>query len=220
MANIDWKHAFDASNLDQQNPGKWPIGIQGITFIAATAAVIAVGWFVDLGPYVAVQNQQKQLATVQQKEPELKTTFESKARQAASLEALKAQLKEMKRSFGAALKKLPKKAEVDELLVDISQTGVRSGLEFNLFKPLGDQPKEFYAEVPISISVIGTFHEFGDFVSGLSELSRIVTVHDVKLVRGGGKSKKAGQRPSNKLTMTLTAKTYRYVDEEEGEGGK
>jgi type IV pilus assembly protein PilO len=122
------------------------------------------------------------------------------------LAAYEQQLEEMRESFGAMLRQLPNKTEVAELLVDISQTGLASGLEFELFKPQNEIPQEFYAELPISIRVKGDYHEFGNFVSGVAALPRIVTVHDVDITQG-----KDGE-----LTMDLLAKTYRYMDEEEG----
>jgi len=112
----------------------------------------------------------------------------------------------MKASFGAMLRQLPNKTEVAELLVDISQTGLASGLEFKLFKPQNEVPKEFYAELPISIRVKGTYHEFGNFISGIAALPRIVTVHNISMEPSDG----------GELTMSILAKTYRYLDEEEG----
>ncbi len=110
----------------------------------------------------------------------------------------------MRESFGAMLRQLPNKTEVADLLVDVSQTGLASGLEFELFKPQSENPREFYAELPISIRVIGEYHEFGNFVSGVAALPRIVTLHNVNISRAGGM-----------LSMDLTAKTYRYLETEE-----
>ena len=141
-------------------------------------------------------------------EADLKPKFEKKAALAANLEAYKAQLAEMERSFGAMLSKLPEDLQIDSLIIDISQAGLRAGLEFDLIKPGSELVKEFYVEFPINITVVGRYHEFGDFVSGLSELNRIVSVHNVNLkpaIKGG-----------SKLTMTLVAKTYRAKTEKEG----
>jgi type IV pilus assembly protein PilO len=117
----------------------------------------------------------------------------------------------MRESFGAMLRQLPNQTEVADLLVDVSQTGLASGLEFELFQPRSEVPREFYAELPISIRVIGGYHEFGEFISGVAALPRIVTVHDVNISRTG----------DGKLGMNLTAKTYRYIEEEDAltEGG-
>ncbi len=132
--------------------------------------------------------------------------FSTKAKKAANLDKYKKQMKEMEQSLGAMLRQLPSKTEVAELLVDVSQTGLASGLEFELFKPEPERPLEFYAELPIKLRVKGTYHEFGDFVSGVAALPRIVTLHDFSI-----------QPKGDELTMEATAKTYRYL--EEGEGG-
>lgn len=110
----------------------------------------------------------------------------------------------MKRSFGTMLRQLPSKTEIAELLVDISQTGLSNGLEFELFKPDADKPAEFYVELPIKIKVTGNYHEFGSFVSGVAQLPRIVTLHDINI---------APAKEGGDLTMELTAKTYRYLEE-------
>jgi type IV pilus assembly protein PilO len=206
MAKIDLAAAFDTSNLDQNNPGSWPIGIQGLTFLAIFIAIIAAGIWFENGPYRPIILLQEDLKKSEQKlEKELKPRFESKAALAANLEAYKAQLAEMERSFGAMLSKLPEELQIDALIIDISQAGLRAGLEFDLIKPGGELAQEFYVEFPINITVVGKYHEFGDFVSGLSELNRIVSVHDVKL-KGDGTN----------LTMTMVAKTYRAKKESEG----
>ena len=138
--------------------------------------------------------------------------FTGKAHQAANLPAYRAQMEEMKRSFGTMLRQLPSKTEVAELLVDISQTGLESGLEFELFKPEKEKPAEFYAELPIKIKVTGRYHQFGQFVSDVAALSRIVTLHDFTIAP----LKVQGKEP-DALTMEVTAKTYRYLEEGEGE---
>jgi len=141
----------------------------------------------------------------------LRTTFEGKQKKAANLDAYKQQLAEMQESFGAMLRQLPDKTEVAALLVDVSQTGLAAGLEFELFKPTGEVPKDFYAELPIQIQVVGGYHEFGNFISGLAALPRIVTIHNISIAprskRGGGVSSE------NPLTLKATAKTYRYLEE-------
>ncbi|MCB1849585.1 MAG: type 4a pilus biogenesis protein PilO, partial [Gammaproteobacteria bacterium] len=129
-----------------------------------------------------------------------------KQAKAVNLEKYEKQLEEMKQSFGAMLRQLPDKTEVAELLVDVSQTGLASGLEFELFDPLGENRKEFYAELPIKIKVLGNYHQFGNFISGLATLPRIVTIHDIEITQGKDK----------RLQMEAVAKTYRYLDEESG----
>ncbi|MGB5540026.1 MAG: type 4a pilus biogenesis protein PilO, partial [Gammaproteobacteria bacterium] len=129
-------------------------------------------------------------------------------------EAYEKQLEEMRESFGAMLRQLPNETEVADLLVDVSQTGLASGLEFELFQPGGENPREFYAEMPINIRVIGNYHEFGDFVSGVAALPRIVTLHNIRIGRVSA--------TSTTLAMDLTAKTYRYLEDNErgGEAAK
>jgi type IV pilus assembly protein PilO len=147
---------------------------------------------------------------VEKKEVELRNTFETKQAKAANLDAYKKQLEEMKQSFGAMLRQLPNKTEVADLLVDVSQTGLASGLEFELFKPEAEVPREFYAELPIQLKVTGQYHEFGRFISGLAALPRIVTIHDIKI------QQRNKQSDNNRLLeLEATAKTYRYLDEEE-----
>jgi type IV pilus assembly protein PilO len=189
----------DISNLDFNNIGSWPAAARGVLIGLLIIVVLFLGYWFD------VKDQIVSLERTEQKEVELKGTFEVKARKAANLAAYEQQLDEMKESFGAMLRQLPNKTEVAELLVDISQTGLASGLEFELFRPQGENPRDFYAELPISIKVKGGYHEFGAFVSGLAALPRIVTVHDIGIT----------PLPDGKLTMDLTAKTYRYLDDEE-----
>jgi type IV pilus assembly protein PilO len=148
-------------------------------------------------------------------ELDLRSQFESKQQRAANLDAYKAQLGEMERSFGAMLRQLPGKTEVPNLLVDISQTGLGAGLQEKLFQPSGEQSKGFYAELPIKIRLVGTYHEFGTFVSGIAALPRIVTLHDIQITPVAG-DKSAGY---DHLTMDVTAKTYRYIEDDGGRAG-
>jgi type IV pilus assembly protein PilO len=188
------------NELDLSNIANWPVPARVTVIAIVFATVLGLGYWFD------IKDQRVRLAKAEQSEAELRQTFEVKAKKAANLEAYEQQLEEMKESFGAMLRQLPNKTEVAELLVDISQTGLASGLEFELFKPQSEIPKEFYAELPISIRVNGDYHEFGNFISGVAALPRIVTVHDVSIERGKGEG----------LTMNILAKTYRYLDEEEG----
>ena len=186
-------------NLDPENIGNWPILVRGLIVVFVAAAVLAAGFYFD------TQEQLNVLAQTEQKETVLKQSFETKQAKAANLDAYKAQMKEMEESFGTMLRQLPSKTEVADLLVDITQTGLASGLEFDLFKPKNEIPKEFYAELPISLDVTGKYHQLGEFVSGIAALPRIVTLHDISI--------KAGT--DGVLKMSATAKTYRYLDEEE-----
>jgi type IV pilus assembly protein PilO len=191
------------NELDLNNVGAWPL--------PAKAAVILIGC-IGLGAatyYFDTQSQIARLEQVRAHELELRQTFELKQRKAANLDAYRQQLEEMKESFGAMLRQLPDKTEVAALLVDVSQTGLAAGLEFDLFQPAGEQSKDFYAELPIDVRVTGQYHEFGRFISGLAALPRIVTVHDVKISNTGGE----GGAEGSKLSMKATVKTYRYLDE-------
>ena len=192
---------LDLNDLDLANIARWPA--------AARAAIILVmmGSIIFLGYWFHTKDQLLELDKTAQLEKDLKFIFEKKAEQATNLEAYEQQLEDMRESFGAMLRQLPNKTEVADLLVDISQTGLASGLEFELFKPQPENPKEFYAELPISIRVVGEYHEFGNFVSGVAALPRIVTLHDIHISRVG-KSKTL-------LGMNVTAKTYRYLEQDE-----
>lgn len=191
----------DLNNLDPQNIGAWPLPVR-IVLIAAICALIGYGaWAKD------VKLQLESLEKVEKEEISLKQTFETKQKKAANLKALKEQLAEMKQSFGDMIRQLPDKTEVAGLIVDISQTGLAAGLEFELFKPGAEKPAEFYSELPISIRVVGEYHQFGEFVSGIATLPRIVTTHDISISSSGG--------TSGSLVMNATAKTYRALEEEE-----
>jgi type IV pilus assembly protein PilO len=190
----------DLNELDINNIASWPMPVRAFVIALVFVGVLGLGYWLD------IKDQRATLQQAEAKEQQLRQTFEVKAKKAANLEAYEQQLAEMKESFGAMLRQLPNKTEVAELLVDISQTGLASGLEFELFKPQTEVPKEFYAELPISIRVKGDYHEFGSFISGMAALPRIVTVHDINIEPA---------KDDGKLTMDILAKTYRYMDEEE-----
>ena len=193
----------ELNELDFSNLGDWPLAIKLVLVVLVLTGVLAAGYYLD------TQDQLVQLERVEKEEVALKRTFEEKQARAANLEDYKRQLAEMKESFGAMLKQLPNKTEVAALLVDVSQTGLAAGLEFELFKPTGEVPKDFYAELPIQLRVRGGYHEFGQFISGLAALPRIVTIHDVSITP-------AGKGGGDNLVLQATAKTYRYLDEGEG----
>jgi len=197
----------ELNELDFGNIGEWPILVKAITTLLL-CALIAVGWY-----FLDIEDQYLRLEQHKQTEQELRQQFEIKQAKAVNLDAYKAQLAEMQESFGAMLRQLPNKTEVAGLLVDVSQTGLAAGLEFELFQPQKEIPREFYAELPIKLRVRGHYHEFGDFVSGLVSLPRIVTLHDFSIRRTDGKNVAPGKR---RLILEATAKTYRYLDEEEG----
>ncbi len=189
------------NELDFSNIGDWPGAVKFVVMLLLFALVVG-GWF-----YFDTRDQLQALESAEKKELGLRKTFEKKQKKAANLEAYKQQLAEMRESFGAMLRQLPDKTEVAALLVDVSQTGLAAGLEFELFQPSGEKPKDFYAELPIKLKVIGDYHEFGNFISGLAALPRIVTIHNITIVprKGGGRE--------NPLELQATAKTYRYLDE-------
>lgn len=196
---------FSKLDLDPNNIGNWPGPLKGVVILILCAALLGAGYWFD------TKDQLVKLETSQKKETELKQVFEIKQRKAANLEPLREQLKEMKESFGNLLRLLPNKTEIEGLLVDISQSGLSAGLEFELFKPSAEQVAEFYAIQPITIRVTGTYHEFGNFVSSVASLPRIVTQHDINMA-----PKKSGVIGGNEeLVMNMVAKTYRYLEEEE-----
>jgi len=193
----------DLNNLNAENIGSWPLPVKIFCAVLVFAVIGFLGWQYD------VKELRENLASARQKEVALSSEFETKQRKAANLPALKQQLEDIKETFGDLLKRLPNKTEVAELLVDISQQGLGAGLEFELFKPGSERPEDFYVELPIQIRVIGEYHEFGTFISGVSDLPRIVTNHDIKIA-----TDKAGR-----MILETTAKTYRYIDEEVESGG-
>ncbi len=200
----------DLNNLELSEIGDWPIAAKAIATLFL-CILLGVAWY-----YMDTEDQLLDLEKVQKQELVLKKDFENKQRKAANLDAYKKQLKEMRQSFNAMLQQLPNKSEVADLLVDVSQTGLAAGLEFELFDPVGEVVKEFYAELPINIKVYGDYHEFGEFISGLAALPRIVTIHDVHIYpqREKGAKKRAKDVPTDKLVLHAVAKTYRYLDEE------
>lgn len=189
----------DFNNLTLDNIGTWPIPVKAVFTLIICAAILGAAYWQDISPL------QDGLKTVQNEEVELKATFDTRQKKAANLDALKQQLADIKETFGDLLKRLPNKTEVAALLVDISQQGLGAGLEFELFKPGAEQPADFYVELPIQIKVSGNYHAFGTFISGVSDLPRIVTNHNIHVREGAG----------GNLTLETTAKTYRYMDEDE-----
>ena len=195
-------------NLDPNDPGRWPLGVRVGTVVLLFIFAASAGYW-----YFVWKAKRPELLEARAKETELWNTLESKARKAAKLQAYKDQLAEMEKSFGAMLRQLPNKTEVPNLLVDISQTGLAAGLEEKLFQPLGENRKDFYAELPISIRLTGNYHQMGTFASGIAALPRIVTLHDIEIVPAG-RDARSGGSPGD-LTLNVTAKTYRYLDEDE-----
>lgn len=194
----------ELKNLDVNDIGRWPLPMQG--FFMALCFLLATGagfWF------FVWENQMPRLETSQNLEQELRATFEVKQKKAANFSAYKAQLADIERSFGTMLRQLPGKTEIPNLLVDISQTGLGAGLQEELFRPLEEVRRDFYAEKLIKIRLTGSYHQFGQFVSDIAILPRIVTLHDLEIVPKG---KDSG---FDELVLNITAKTYRYLEEDE-----
>lgn len=201
MSNL----AEQIRDLDPNDPGRWPLvfrfGAIGLIFlIAAVAMVYFLVW----------KSKKPEIDAARAEELSLISTLEQKAKKAANLDAYKAQLAEMEQSFGAMLRKLPNKTEVPNLLTDISQQGAGAGLDQKLFQPSPQINKDFYAELPIKMRLTGSYHAIGAFVSGIAALPRIVTLHDVEIAPAAAKDGGTDQ-----LQLDVTAKTYRYLDDEE-----
>jgi type IV pilus assembly protein PilO len=187
---------------DIKRVGTAPAAVKAILISILCVLVAVAAYFLITTPKL------EELERVEKEEASLRVTFDEKASKAANLEAYKQQLDEMRQSFGALLRQLPNKTEIETLLTDISQTGISSGLDIELFKPEGLIPKDFYAEFPIKLKVTGRYHEFAQFVSGVAALPRIVTLKDIEI-------QPAGKDGGVKLSMELTAITYQYMDEDE-----
>jgi type IV pilus assembly protein PilO len=194
------KFLEDLKNLDPRNPGNWPWPVKILTFVAIFAIILIAAYF------ILFQGQQDDIGREEKKEQELRGTFIEKQKLAVNLEAYQQQRNEIEASFGALLKQLPTKSEVDALIIDINQAGLGRGLQFELFKPnQTENLTEFYAERPINLKVVGNYHDLGAFASDVAKLPRIVLLNDLKV-----DNVKDGQ-----LSMEAVAKTYRYLDPEE-----
>jgi type IV pilus assembly protein PilO len=200
--------------LDYKDIGRWPFAFRalGILLVLVVVSALLIWNFV-----ISERGNLPQLRAAEAEQQTLWQTFDEKQRKAANLEAYRQQIAEIERTFGAMLRQLPGKTEVPSLLVDISQTGLAAGLQERLFQPGSESKKDFYAELPIKIQLSGGYHEFGLFVSGIAALPRIVTLHDIEITRGNTRGGARGRAPAptDQLTLNLTAKTYRYLDEEE-----
>jgi type IV pilus assembly protein PilO len=197
-------------DLDPRDPGRWPLpalaGAVGVTFLVLTLLLIYFFVWQDVRPELQQKESQEQ---------SLRQEFQQKHSRAVNLRVYKQQLKDLQRSFGALLRQLPGKTEVPNLLVDISQTALGAGLQQKLFQPEPEQKKDFYAELPIKMQLTGSYHQFGEFVSGIAALPRIVTLHDIEIKPTGTNGNDASSGGYDDLTLTLTAKTYRYLDQDE-----
>jgi len=189
----------ELKNVDPKTPGSWPWLIKIAAFMALFVGVVALGAAFDW------QGEYENLNTVRKEEEALRETFKAKKREAINLDIIKKQLIDTQESFGALLKQLPSKSEMDALLTDINQAGLGRGLQFELFKPGVETPTGVFTEQPISIKVSGNYDDLGRFTSDISQLPRIVTLNDISIAPD----------KSGVLTLEAVAKTYRYLDEEE-----
>jgi type IV pilus assembly protein PilO len=192
----------ELQNLDVNDIGRWPLVFRAAVIAILFVVVVGLGvyWFI-------VEDKAPQLKRAQSEEQNLRLSFESKQRKAANYDAYRAQLRQMEQSFGTMLRQLPGETEIPSLIVDISQTGLASGLQERLFQPQAEIPRDFYAEKPIKIMLSGNYHEIAKFVSGVAALPRIVTLHDIIITP-------EGQNTYDQLILEVTAKTYRYLEEE------
>lgn len=191
----------DVRGLDINNIGGWPKWIYAVCILAVSAGLIYGGHHYFIKP------KQEELRQAEAREQALRKDFEKKQKKVANLDAYREQLKEMERRFGKMLRQLPSKAEIANLLTDISHTRAAAGLEEELFQPMGEVQRDFYAEVPNKLVVVGNYHQLATFISGISSMPRIVTVHNISITPKGKK------KDTSELRMTLVAKTYRYLDD-------
>jgi len=190
----------DFRRLNWQDPGTWPIIPKIVVLLVILIAVPVAGYFLDW------QDQLQTIESGRGEEQKLKNSYVAKKRQAVNLDLYKQQLREIDTQFGALLRQMPNKSQMDALLVDINQAGLGRGLQFDLFKPAPHETqKEFYAELPIQLKVVGNYHDMGAFAADVGALPRIVTLNDVRI----------NAQKDGTLVMEATARTFRYLDEEE-----
>lgn len=189
----------ELNKLDLKTLADWPLPSKLAVLVLLCIAIVLAGWWFDW------RGGMEALGAAKQKETELRGTFTTKKNQAVNLDAYTRQRADIEQAFGALLKQLPNKQEMDALITDVNQAGLGRGLQFELFKPESESVSEFYASMPIKIKVTGGYHDIAAFVSDVAKLSRIVTLHDIAI-----EPAKDGI-----LNMDATVKTYRYLDEEE-----
>ena len=192
----------ELQSLDANDVGRWPLAFRVAVILIVFVLVTGLGIY-----FFIVKDKAPQLERERATEVDLRLSFENKQDKAANYQAYEDQLEEIKESFGTMLRQLPGETEIPSLIVDISQTGLAAGLQEKLFVPQPEIPRDFYAEKPINIRLTGSYHEIGNFVSGIAALPRIVTLHDINITPEDRES-------FDNLSMEVTAKTYRYIDEE------
>ena len=192
----------ELQSLDVNDVGRWPAAFRGAVIGLVFLGVVGLGIY-----FTIIKDKRPQLQRAQDDEVQLRLTFENKQHKAANYDKYKDQLAQIEQSFGTMLRQLPGETEIPSLIVDISQTGLAAGLQEKLFVPRSENPRDFYAEKPISIRLTGGYHEIGNFVSGIAALPRIVTLHDITIT-----PEQTGS--FDVLSMEVTAQTYRYLDDE------
>ena len=202
--NINFNAIADEfKRTNWKDPGTWGVAPKLLVLLMILVAIPVAGYFVD------TQAQIEELERMQGEEAKLKEQYLDKKKQAVNLDLHRQQLREIDTQFGALLRQLPNRSQMDALLVDINQAGLGRGLQFELFRPApGEVTREFYAERPIALTVTGNYHDMGAFASDVGQLPRIVTLNDVAITAGSGKD-------SQVLTMNVTARTFRYLDDDE-----
>ena len=214
MKGIDFRRLQDDfRDLNFNDPGVWPQAPKMVAYVLILAVIVAMGWLLDWS------DQWNELERKQQEELTLRESWINKKRQAVNLDEYKRQLEEINRQFDFLVRQLPGKAEMESLLSDINQAGVGRGLQFDLFQPAKDDIREFYAAVPVTISVTGSYNDLGEFASDVAKMPRIVTIKNMVLTavpaHTGGRSKDKTMAYDGRLKLDATAETYRYLDEEE-----
>ena len=192
----------ELKSLDVNDVGRWPLLFRAAVIMIVFVAVVGLGVY-----WIIIQDKAPQLQRAQEDEQTLRVTFENKQRKAANFKDYQAQLSQIEQSFGTMLRQLPGETEIPSLIVDVSQTGLAAGLQEKLFQPQPEIPRDFYAEKPIKIRLSGSYHEIANFVSGVAALPRIVTLHNINITP-------EGQDKFDRLSIEVTAQTYRYLDEE------
>jgi type IV pilus assembly protein PilO len=201
LPKVDFQSlADDFRNLNPNDPGAWPLAPRVALLVGILVLAMAAGW------WFLWSDQLAELEQREQEEVSLKQQYLEKKKQAVNLDLYREQLAEIDRSFGALLKQLPNKSEIDALLIEVNQAGLGRGLQFDLFRPGGEQIKDFYAELPVAVKINGAYHDIGAFAADIAKLPRIVTLNNISIAP----SKDAGV-----LSLDATTKTFRYLDEEE-----
>lgn len=200
VPKIDFKAISDEfRNLNPNDPGAWPLAPKIAVLLALFVAILTAGW------WFLWNDQLTELEAKQNEEAKLKQEYLDKKKQAVNLDLYTQQLAEIDRSFGALLKQLPNKSEIEALLVEVNQAGLGRGLQFELFKPGTEQVKDFYAELPITVKINGSYHDFGAFAADIAKLPRIVTLNNIAISSAAGGA----------MSLDAVTKTFRYLDEAE-----